>query len=76
MAKNYVFKAFDAKGNEINLNFGNVFYGISEEMAKGIRTGLEMGLLKKYRNVSITFREATEEELEEDKASVRKAFGI
>ena len=55
--KNFIFKTFDSKGNEINLVCANIFYGITEEEAKGIRTGLEMGLLQKYKYPQVRFRE-------------------
>ena len=55
--KNYEFKAFDSKGNEIELKFATVFYDITEVEAKGIRMGLEMGLIEKYKEPRVTFRE-------------------
>ena len=55
--KNYEFKAYDAKGNEIKLKCANIFYDITEEMAQGIRIGIEMGLLQKYKDPSVTYRE-------------------
>lgn len=55
--KNFVFKAFDSKGNEIKLKFATVLYDITEEMAHGIRMGLEMGLIEKYKEPRVTFRE-------------------
>ena len=39
MKKNFIFKTFDSKGNEINLVCANIFYGITEEEAKWIRIG-------------------------------------
>lgn len=76
MTKNYVFNAFDSKGNEISLVCANIFYGITEEEAKGIRIGLYLGLCQKYKNPKVICREATEEEEKEDREIFAKAFGF
>ena len=55
--KNYEFKAYDSKGNQIALKCANVFYGITEEMAQGIRIGWMNGLYEKYKDPQVTFRE-------------------
>lgn len=55
--KNYVFKAFTSKGKEIKLTCANVFYGITEEMAQGIRMGMMNGLYEKYKDPQVKFRE-------------------
>lgn len=54
--KNYVFKAFDSKGKEIELKFATVFYDITREMALGIRMGIEMGLSEKYKEPRVSAR--------------------
>lgn len=55
--KNYEFKAFTSNGKEIELKCANVFYDITEEMAQGIRMGIEIGILQKYKNPQVTYRE-------------------
>ena len=55
--KNYQFKAFTSNGKEIELKCTNIFYDITEEMAQGIRIGIEIGILQKYKNPQVTFRE-------------------
>lgn len=55
--KNYEFKAYDSKGNQIALKYANIFYDITDEMAQGIRVGIEMGLFQKYKDPQVTFRE-------------------
>lgn len=57
MKKNYKFFAIDGKYNEIELKFADVFYGITEEQARFIRTGIEMGLTQKYKEPIVSFRE-------------------
>ena len=54
--KNFEFKAYDSKGNEIKLKHANIFYDITEEMAQGIRVGIEMGLFQKYKDPMVTYR--------------------
>lgn len=76
MKKNFIFKAYDSKGNEINLKCANIFYGITEEEAKGIRIGLVFGLCQKYQNPKVICREATEEERKEDEERLAKALGL
>ena len=55
--KNFEFKAFTSNGKEIELRHANIFYDITEEMAQGIRIGIEMGLYQKYKDPSVTYRE-------------------
>lgn len=55
--KNYEFKAFDSKWKEINLRVSNVFYDITKQMAEDIRMGIEIGLMEKYKEPRVTFRE-------------------
>ena len=55
--KNFEFKAFTSNGKEIDLKCPNIFYDITEEMAKGIRMGIEIGLMQKYKDPQVTFRE-------------------
>ena len=55
--KNFEFKAFTSNGKEIDLKTLSIFYGITEEMAKGIRTGIEIGLMQKYKDPSARYRE-------------------
>ena len=55
--KNFEFKAFTTNGKEIELRHANIFYDITEEMAQGIRIGIEMGLLQKYKDPMVTYRE-------------------
>ena len=74
--KNFIFKAYDSKGNEINLRCANIFYGITEEEAKGIRIGWESGLCQKYQNPKVICREATEQERKEDEDRLYKALGL
>ena len=55
--KNFEFKAFTSNGKEIDLKCPNIFYDITEEEAKCIRMGIEIGLLQKYKNPQVTYRE-------------------
>lgn len=55
--KNFEFKAFDSKWKEINLRVSNVFNGITKQMAEDIRVGIEIGLLEKYKDPHVRFRE-------------------
>lgn len=55
--KNYEFNAYDSKGNQIALKCANVSYYITKEMAQDIRFGIEIGLLQKYKDPQVTFRE-------------------
>lgn len=55
--KNFEFKAFDSKGKEIKLKVSNVFYDISKQMAECIRMGIEIGLMEKYKDPHVRFRE-------------------
>lgn len=54
--KNYEFKAFTSNGKEIDLKTLSIFYDITEEMAQGIRTGIEIGLMQKYKDPQVTYR--------------------
>lgn len=76
MEKNFIFKAYDSKGNEINLKCANIFYGITEEEARGIRIGLEFGLHQKYKDPKVICRQPTEEELKEYEERLYKALGL
>ena len=59
--KNYRFVALNGKGQEIELEFGNgVFSDITMDEARGLRMGLEIGLLKKYKDVQVHFYEVKE----------------
>lgn len=55
--KNYEFKAFDSKWKEIKLKCYNVFYDISKQTAEDIRAGIEIGLMEKYKEPHVRFRE-------------------
>lgn len=55
--KNYEFNAYDSKGNQIALKCANVCYNITEEMAQSVRMGILIGLLQKYKDPQVTFRE-------------------
>ena len=55
--KNYEFKAYDSKRKEIKLTCYNIYYGITEEMAQGIKMGLMSGLTERYKDPMVTFRE-------------------
>ena len=55
--KNYEFKAFDSKGKEIKLRCVNVFYGLTEQEAKAVKLGIQVGLMQKYDSPRVTFRE-------------------
>lgn len=74
--KNFIFKAFDSKGNEINLKCANIFYGITEEEAKWIRIGWESGLCQKYQNPKVICRQPTEQERKEYEERLYKALGL
>ena len=54
--KNYEFKAYTSNGREIDLKTLSIFYDITEEMAQGIRVGIEMGLYQKYKDPYVTYR--------------------
>lgn len=74
--KTYIFKAFDSKRKEINLKCGTIFYAITEQEARDIRMGIEIGLHEKYKDPMVLYRCATEEELKEDKERLKKEFGL
>lgn len=53
--RDYKFTAYDSKGKEIKLNCANVFYAITEEEAKMVRIGFELGLMQKYQSPIVCF---------------------
>ena len=55
--KNFEFKAFTSNGKEIDLKCSNIFYDFTEEEAKCIRMGIMIGLMQKYKDPSVTYRE-------------------
>ncbi len=56
--KNFKFVAYDSKNNQIELPQSLMtFYGTTQEEAVGIKLGLQVGLLAKYKNVRVSFRE-------------------
>ena len=55
--KNYEFKAYDSKWKEIKLGSGNCIYECTKDEAFGIRLGITIGLLSKYKDRQVTFRE-------------------
>lgn len=65
--KNFTFKAFDSKGNEIKMVNSMYFYGIDKAYAAAIGMGIEIGLRQKYAEPYVIFREMTEEERVEDR---------
>lgn len=54
--KNYEFKAYDRKGNEIKLQ-NNVVYVCTKDKALAIKLGIMIGLQSKYKDPQVTFRE-------------------
>lgn len=54
--KNYEFKAYDRKGNEIKLQ-NNVVYVCTKDEALAIKLGITIGLQSKYKDPMVTFRE-------------------
>lgn len=54
--KNYEFKAYDRKGNEIKLQ-NNVVYVCTKDEALAIKLGIMIGLQSKYKDPMVTFRE-------------------
>lgn len=54
--KNYEFKAYDRKGNEIKLQ-NNVVYVCTKDEALAIKLGITIGLQSKYKDPQVTFRE-------------------
>lgn len=54
--KNYEFKAYDSKGNEIKLQ-NNVVYECTKDEALAIKLGIYIGLQSKYKDPQVTFRE-------------------
>lgn len=55
--KNYEFKAYDSKWKEIKLCSGNCIYECTKDEAFGIQLGIMIGLLSKYKDPQVTFRE-------------------
>lgn len=55
--KNYEFKAFDSKGNEIKLGSGNCIYECTKEEAFGVQLVIMIGLQTKYKDPQVRFRE-------------------
>ena len=55
--KNYEFKAYDSKWKEIKLCPGNCIYECTKDEAFGIKLGITIGLLSKYKDPQVTFRE-------------------
>ena len=55
--KNSEFMAVTTNGTDLELETLGIFYSITEEMAKGIRTGIMIGLMQKYKDPSVTYRE-------------------
>lgn len=55
--KNYEFKAFDSKWKEIKLCSGNCIYECTKDEAFGVQLGITIGLLSKYKDPQVTFRE-------------------
>ena len=54
--KKYEFKAFDSKGKEIKLP-GDCIYECKKDEAFGVQLGIMIGLLTKYKDPEVTFRE-------------------
>ena len=55
--KNYEFKAFDSKWKEIKLCSGNCIYELTKEEAFGVQLGILIGLMTKYKDPQVTFKE-------------------
>ena len=55
--KNYEFKAYDSKWKEIKLCSGNCIYECTKDEAFEIKLGITIGLLSKYKDPQVTFRE-------------------
>ena len=55
--KNFEFRAFTSNGKEIKLGSGNCIYECTKDEAFGIRLGITIGLLSKYKDPQVTFRE-------------------
>ena len=71
---NYKFSAYDSRRNEIKMKHAMVFYGITEEMAKGIRMGIAMGLYEKYSEPSVTYKQLNAAETAEYEQEFAKKF--
>lgn len=54
--KNYEFKAYDSKGNEIELS-GKCIYECTGDEAGWMQLGILVGLMTKYKDPQVTFRE-------------------
>ena len=55
--KNYEFKAFDSKGKEIELLSGKCIYECTSEEAGWLQLGILVGLMAKYKDPQVKFRE-------------------
>lgn len=55
--KNYEFKAFDSKWKEIKLCSGKCIYECTKEEASQLMLGIVIGLMTKYKDPQVTFRE-------------------
>ena len=54
--KKYEFKAFDSKGKEIKLP-GDCIHECKKDEAFGVQLGIMIGLMTKYKDPEVTFRE-------------------
>lgn len=54
--KNYEFIAFNGRNERIEMELATVFYEITEEMAQGIRMGIEIGLAQKYKGAYVRYK--------------------
>ena len=55
--KNYEFKAYDSKGKEIKLCSVKCIYELYKEEAFGVQLGIKIGLMAKYKDPQVRFRE-------------------
>ena len=54
--KKYEFKAFNSKGKEIELP-GDCIFECKKDEASGVQLGIMIGLMTKYKDPEVTFRE-------------------
>ena len=54
--KKYEFKAFDSRWKEIKLP-GDCIYECTKDEAFGVQLGIMIGLMTKYKDPEVTFRE-------------------
>ena len=54
--KKYEFKAFNSKGKEIKLP-GDCIFECKKDEAFGVQLGIMIGLMTKYKDPEVTFRE-------------------